>query len=74
MENIKRIPADDWADQDLLTRAEAGERLDAEIEAVTSQLAELGRADPDPAQRAGTELMTRRLAAMKAARAELRSS
>jgi hypothetical protein len=33
-----RIPHDDWADQDLLTKGEAAERLAAEIEEVSAKL------------------------------------
>ena len=33
-----RIPHDDWADQDLLTKGEAAERLAAEIAEVTAKL------------------------------------
>lgn len=33
-----RIPHDDWADQDLLTKAEAAERLADEIAEVKAQL------------------------------------
>lgn len=33
-----RIPHDDWADQDLLTKGEAAERLAAEIAQVTAKL------------------------------------
>ncbi|WP_068186407.1 hypothetical protein [Mycobacterium sp. UM_CSW] len=34
-----RIPHDDWADQDLLTKGEAAERLAAEIAEVKAKLA-----------------------------------
>ncbi len=33
-----RIPHDDWADQDLLTKGEAAERLAAEIAEVSAKL------------------------------------
>ncbi|MEB4212149.1 hypothetical protein [Mycobacterium sp. 94-17] len=33
-----RIPHDDWADQDLLTKSEAAQRLAAEIAEVTDKL------------------------------------
>lgn len=37
----ERIPHDDWADQDLLTKAEAAERLAAEIADVSAKLSDL---------------------------------
>ncbi|HKV22607.1 MAG TPA: hypothetical protein VJR50_26520 [Mycobacterium sp.] len=57
MDPSERIPHDDWADQDLLTRDEAAERLVAEIADVTAKI-EAGEGD---------ELMERRLAGMKEA-------
>lgn len=62
MPDNERIPQDDWVDQDLLTRGEAAERLAAEIEEVSAQLAV-------PA--AGDEMLTRRLAALKEAYAHM---
>ncbi len=44
MDPQARIPHDDWADQDLLTKAEAAERLAHEIAEVK---AKLGRSDTD---------------------------
>lgn len=61
MDPKERIPHDDWADQDLLTRDEAAERLAAEIEA-TESLINAGRGD---------EHLERRLSALKEARAQL---
>jgi hypothetical protein len=58
----ERIPHDDWADQDLLTRAEAAQRLAAEIEEVSTKL---NGAD------AGDEILQRRLAALKEVHAHL---
>lgn len=55
MDPKDRIPHDDWADQDLLTKSEAAERLAAEIEDVTANLA-AGNGD---------ETMERRLVALK---------
>ncbi|AKK29499.1 MULTISPECIES: hypothetical protein [Mycobacteriaceae] len=55
MDPKDRIPHDDWADQDLLTKSEAAERLAAEIEQVTATLADGG----------GDEIAERRLAALK---------
>jgi chromosome segregation ATPase len=38
MEPHERIPHDDWADQDLLTRGEAAERLAQEIDRLREKL------------------------------------
>lgn len=65
----KRIDADDWSDTDLLTKQEAGERLDDEIALVSGQLTELSAVAGSEAE---VELLTKRLAAMKDARAALR--
>jgi hypothetical protein len=62
MPDNERIPQDDWVDQDILTRGEAAERLAGEIEQVTAELA-------GPA--AGDEVLTRRLAALKDAYAQM---
>ena len=64
MDPKDRIPHDDWADQDLLTRDEAAERLEAEIADLTCK-SEVGQRD---------ELQQRRLAAMKEALARMRES
>ena len=61
MESGDRIPHDDWADQDLLTRAEAAERLAAEITDVRAKV-DAGEAD---------EVTLRRLAALEEAHAQL---
>ncbi|HVV08215.1 hypothetical protein [Amycolatopsis sp.] len=68
-----RIPADDWTDQDLLTKDEAGERLDDEIIAVTGELERLRAAGIGPLEQDEAELLTRRLDAMRAARASFRN-
>ncbi|UXA19244.1 hypothetical protein [Mycobacterium sp. SMC-4] len=57
-----RIPRDDWADQDLLTRSEAAGRLEAEI-AEVSKLIAAGQGD---------EQLERRLAGMQEALAHYR--
>ena len=62
MPEHERIPQDDWVDQDILTRAEAAERLAAEIKQVTAELA--GSA-------AGDEILARRLTALKEAYAQM---
>jgi len=61
MDPKDRIPHDDWADQDLLTRDEAAERLAAEIEDVEAKLA------TGP----GDEILERRLAALKQAHEQI---
>ncbi|WP_330255156.1 hypothetical protein OG874_11745 [Nocardia sp. NBC_00565] len=65
----RQIDADDWSDTDLLTKDEAGERLDDEIAVVTARLAELSAVADSVAE---AELLTKRLAAMEVARAALR--
>jgi hypothetical protein len=67
----RRIAADDWTDQDLLTREEARERLAEEIEAESAALAMLDSGGENPLVRAEIEGRHRRLAALKAARAEM---
>ena len=64
MDPKDRIPHDDWADQDLLTRAEASERLEAEIADLS------GKAEADHLD----ELQQRRLDAMTEALARMRES
>jgi hypothetical protein len=71
MDSSKRIAADDWTDQDLLTREEARERLVAEIDAESAELARLRESGPGPRVHAEIEARTRRLAALKAARADM---
>ena len=61
MDPKDRIPHDDWADQDLLTRAEAAERLAVEIEEIQAKMA---TGDSD-------EVMSRRLAALEQAHAQM---
>ncbi len=58
MDPHERIPRDDWADQDLLTKGEAAERLSAEIAEVSAKL--------DGAH-AGDEILERRLHGLKEA-------
>ena len=61
MDRIQQLPQDDWHDQDLLTKREAAERLDAEIHLVRSQLAELKVGSVE------REQLTKRLSAMETA-------
>jgi hypothetical protein len=63
MDPKDRIPHDDWADQDLLTKSEAAERLAAEITDLEAKL-ESG---------AGNEIMERRLHALKESLARMMS-
>ena len=71
----KRIAADDWTDQDLLTRDEARERLADEADAESAALAALGGNDSersaDPLVQAEIEARKRRLNALKTALANL---
>lgn len=70
MERIEQLPKDDWTDTDLLTRDEAGERLDAEIAVVTRELTELeqqGNVDSH-----AVEVATKRLEVMRQVRAEMK--
>src|ERR1700739_4869018 len=60
MDPQERIPRDDWADQDLLTKGEAAERLSVEITEVTAKLS---------GSHAGDEILQRR---DKASRRQLR--
>lgn len=61
MERIRQLPQNDWHDQDLLTKREAAERLDTEIQVVRDQLA---RTKVDSVER---EQLAKRLSAMEAA-------
>ena len=63
---VEQLALDDWADQDLLTKDEAHERLVAEIARTKARLAELS-AESDEAE---VTLLTRRLNAMESVRDE----
>jgi len=71
MDSARFIAADDWTDQDILTRTEARERLADEIGAERGALATLSETDPDPLVRAEIQLRTRRLTALQAAHAQM---
>jgi hypothetical protein len=58
---MKPLDVDDWADQDLLTKDEARERLAAEIARTKSRLPTLKHPDDD----AEIALLERRLVAME---------
>jgi hypothetical protein len=68
MDAGKRIAADDWTDQDLLTKDEARERIAEEIESESAALAALGA---DPRAQAEVQLRQRRLSALKTALSHL---
>jgi len=63
---MERFDVDDWADQDLLTKDEARERLAAEIARTRSRLATLKHPDDD----AEIALLERRLVAMESVHSE----
>ena len=66
MDEIKQLPADDWTDQDLLTKQEARERLAEEIGRTRALLGSLkAQSVADPAE---IHLVTRRLDAMESLR------
>jgi hypothetical protein len=71
MDSARFIAADDWADQDILTRAEAKERLTGEIDAERGALATLSESDPDPRVQAEIASRTRRLTALRAAHEQM---
>jgi hypothetical protein len=68
MDTGKRIAADDWTDQDLLTRDEARERLADEIASESAALTALGA---DPRVQAEVRQRQRRLSALKIALSHL---
>ncbi|MBM4638476.1 hypothetical protein GS448_01320 [Rhodococcus hoagii] len=61
----ERIEADDWVEQDLLTRDLASERLDAVVTQATAELAYLERSG---ASAEAIDLVRRRIAAAAASR------
>lgn len=63
MDPSKRAPVDDWADQDLLTKDEARERLVHEIARAQAELNEVN-SHPTP-DTAAVILLERRLSAMR---------
>ena len=67
----KDIDAADWTDQDLLTRDEAGERLDVEIESTRNRLRDLESRAGEPGAVESIEMHRRRLNAMEALRGSL---
>jgi hypothetical protein len=72
MAHEKDIDAADWTDQDLLTRDEAGERLDDEIETTRNRLTELKSQSGEVTNHASAlDMVTRRLAAMETLRVSL---
>ncbi|MEE2059204.1 hypothetical protein [Rhodococcus artemisiae] len=72
MSHQKEIDAADWTDQDLLTKDEAGERLDDEIDATRVRLTDLEAQDADGVDVAASlALVRRRLTAMESLRSTL---
>jgi hypothetical protein len=69
MDPSQRIPHDDWADQDLLTKREAAERLAAEIAEVTAKLAA-----PDAGSDAARDILQRRLNGLREAHKHMTDS
>jgi hypothetical protein len=63
---MERRDVDDWADQDLLTKDEARERLVSEIERTRTKLAALKTPDDD----SEIALLARRLTAMESISSE----
>lgn len=72
IDEITQLKADDWTDQDLLTKAEAHERLVEEISRTQARLAELSADEPD--DDAEITLLSRRLNAMQSVRDEYSGS
>lgn len=64
----EQIEASDWSDVDLLTRDEAAERLDGEVEKITARLA------GETEENAETEQLRQRLSALRTALENLRTS
>lgn len=64
----QQIPADDWTDQDLLTRDEAAIRLRADAEEAEAELAGLNPDDP------ATERLRTRVTALRSALSDLEPS
>jgi hypothetical protein len=59
---VEQVPLSDWADQDLLTKDEAHERLLVEIDRTKAQLGKLAAGSANDAE---LTLLTRRLNAME---------
>jgi chaperonin cofactor prefoldin len=64
MDPHERIPHDDWADQDLLTKGEAVERVTAEIQEIGDRL---------DGVESGDEILQRRLATLQSALREMQA-
>ena len=67
MDNIEQLPVDDWADQDLLTKDQARNRLVAEIGRTQTRLDGLKATNADAAE---ITALARRLNAMESIRSE----
>ncbi|BCQ07351.1 hypothetical protein BMW24_017605 [Mycobacterium heckeshornense] len=66
--STEQLPVDDWADQDLLTKAEARKRLIEEIGRTRARLDRLRTETPDA--EAEITLLSRRVHAMESIRGE----
>jgi hypothetical protein len=67
LDNIEQLPVDDWADQDLLTKDQARDRLVAEIGRTRARMDELRATSADEAE---ITALARRLNAMESIRTE----
>ncbi|MEB3065119.1 hypothetical protein [[Mycobacterium] zoologicum] len=67
MDHVEQLPVSDWADQDLLTKDEARQRLAVEIGRCKAQLDDLKTANADDSE---ISLLARRLGAMEAVQGE----
>jgi len=67
LDNIEQLPVDDWADQDLLTKDQARNRLVAEIGRTQTRLDGLKATNADAAE---ITALARRLNAMESIRSE----
>jgi hypothetical protein len=67
LDNIEQLPVDDWADQDLLTKDQARNRLAAEIGRTQARLDGLKATNADAAE---ITALARRLDAMESIRSE----
>jgi hypothetical protein len=67
LDKIEQLPVDDWADQDLLTKDQARDRLTVEIGRTQTRLDELKARNADAAE---ITALGRRLDAMESIRSE----
>jgi hypothetical protein len=67
VDHVEQLPVSDWADQDLLTKDEARQRLVDEIGRCRAQLDDLMTANADDSE---ISLLARRLRAMESVHGE----